>query len=86
MNEFGKNDSFDFIYSNILYYTDLNSKKKVMNEKSKEQNNIDVINNEQRNIFLMENGIDMNNIKIGNKKWVEGKSRKNIINFPMIIL
>ena len=68
MNEFGKNDSFDFIYSNILYYTDLNSKKKVMNEKSKEQNNIDVINNEQRNIFLMENGIVMNNIKIENKK------------------
>ena len=67
-NEFGKNDSFDNIYSNILFYTDVNSKKKVMNEKSKEQNKIGVINNEQRNIFVVENGIAKNNIIIGNKK------------------
>ena len=67
-NEFGKNDSFDNTYSNILFYTDVNSKKKVMNEKSKEQNKIGVINNEQRNIFVVENGIAMDNIIIGNKK------------------
>ena len=29
MNEIGKNDSFDFTYSNILYYTDVNSKKRL---------------------------------------------------------
>jgi len=28
MNEFGKNDSFDNTYSNILFYADVNSKKK----------------------------------------------------------
>ncbi len=27
INEIGKNDSFDFTYSNLLYYTDVNSKK-----------------------------------------------------------
>ena len=76
MNEIGKNDSFDFIYSNILYYTDVNSKKKVMNEKRPNQNKIGVINNEQRNIFVVENGIDMNNIKIGRRKIDENHNKK----------
>ena len=75
-NEFGKNDSFDNTYSNILFYTDVNSKKKVMNEKSKDQNKIGVINNEQRNIFVVENGIDMNNIKIGRRKIDENHNKK----------
>ena len=76
MNEIGKNDSFDFTYSNILYYTDVNSKKKVMNEKRPNQNKIGVINNEQRNIFVVENGIDMNNIKIGRRKIDENHNKK----------
>ena len=76
MNEIGKNDSFDFTYSNILYYTDVNSKKKVMNEKRQNQNKIGVINNEQRNIFVVENGIDMNNIKIGRRKIDEKHNKK----------
>ena len=47
-----------------------------MNEKRPNQNKIGVINNEQRNIFVVENGIDMNNIKIGRRKIDENHNKK----------